>query len=123
MSSWAVDVSPEASTPVEVPPEAKAQYSRSSLDDYKIARFLIRSILLPTDVQAMDNKGGAFRVHDSYDSLLQLPHCLDHFSNAMHESWCISKEAKEKAIQANRRADDAKLSKLKVEEDLKKEVK
>ncbi|KAG1330661.1 hypothetical protein COCNU_02G006290 [Cocos nucifera] len=41
----------------------------------------------------------------------------------MHEARHISKEAEEKANQVNRRADDAKLSKLKVEEELKKKVK
>ncbi|KAG1353995.1 hypothetical protein COCNU_07G001070 [Cocos nucifera] len=123
MSSQATDMSPKTLTPTEVPLKAEAQDSRSSLSDYRIARSLIRSILLPTNVQAMDDKGDAFQVHDSYDSLLWLAHHLDHFSNVMHEARCILKEAEEKTNHAIKRADDAELSKLKAKEELKKQVK
>ncbi|KAG1363282.1 hypothetical protein COCNU_11G001090 [Cocos nucifera] len=108
---------------VEVPPSAEAQDNRSGLDDYWVARSLIQSILLPTDVETVDHEGGAFWVQDSYDFLLWLTHHLDHFSDAIREARRISKEAVEKANQANKRADDVELSKLKAEKELKKETK
>ncbi|KAG1347406.1 hypothetical protein COCNU_06G012360 [Cocos nucifera] len=98
---------------MEVPPSAGARDNKSGLDDYWIARSLIQSILLPADVKTMDCKGGAFR----------LAHHLDHFSDMIRKAWCISKEAEEKVYQANRRANDVELSKLKAEEELKKETK
>ncbi|KAG1361785.1 hypothetical protein COCNU_10G000040 [Cocos nucifera] len=101
MSSRMVDALPEASIPTEVPPEVEFRDSRSGLGDYRVARFLIQSTLLPADMETMDHEGGAFQVWNSYDFLL----------------W----EAEEKANQANRRADDAELSKLKAEE-LKRET-
>ena len=52
----------------------------------------------------------------------QLAHHLDHFSDAIREPQRILKEAEEKVNQANRRADDAEISKLKAEEELKREM-
>ena len=70
ISSLVADASPEASTPMEVPLEVKSRDSRSGLGDYWVARSLIQSILLPTDMETMDCEGGAFWVRDSYDFLL-----------------------------------------------------
>ncbi|KAG1364442.1 hypothetical protein COCNU_11G012690 [Cocos nucifera] len=53
---------------------------------------------------------------------MPLVHYLDHFAEAIWKARHISKEVEEKANQANRRTDDAELSKLKAEEKLKKEV-
>ncbi|KAG1331695.1 hypothetical protein COCNU_02G016630 [Cocos nucifera] len=106
---------------MEVPPGAKSWDSRSGLGDYQVARSLSQSILLSADMETMDRKSGTFQVRDSYDSLLRLTHHLDHFSDAIQKARRISKEAKEKANQANRRANDAELSKLKAEEELKRE--
>ena len=72
MSSQVADVSPEASTPMEVSPGAESWDNRSSLDNYWVAWFLIQSILLPANMETMDHEGGAFRVWDSYDSLLRV---------------------------------------------------
>ena len=83
MSSQAVDISLEASTPMEVPSGAGAQDNKSGLDDYQVARSLIQSILLPIDVETMDCEGGDFWVWDSYNSILRLsdnPLFLDLFS-------------------------------------------
>ena len=51
---------------------------------------------------------------------------MDHFAEVIREVRRLSKEAKEKFIQAIRRADDAQLSKLKAEDEnrsLKEKVK
>ena len=44
---------------------------------------------------------------------------MDYYAEAMREARHISKEANDKAGQASRRADDAHLAKLKVEEEVK----
>ncbi|KAG1335341.1 hypothetical protein COCNU_03G014600 [Cocos nucifera] len=53
---------------VEVPSDIEDK--RKDIGDYRIAHSLLKSIILPTDVQAFEEVGGAFRIQDSYDSLL-----------------------------------------------------
>ncbi|KAG1370930.1 hypothetical protein COCNU_16G000240 [Cocos nucifera] len=108
MSSHPADLSIEVSPLAGAPSNSEAQDNRKGIGDYRVDQSLNQSILLLADIKAMDNEG--------------LAHHLDHFKEAIQEARHISKEAKEKATQASRRADDAKLSKLKAEEKLKMEV-
>ena len=65
-------------------------------------------------------------IFNSIIFLLHLIHHVDHFAKVIREIRCLSKDAKEKAAQATRRADDAHLSRLKIEDEnrsLKEEVK
>ena len=72
MSSRVADASTKVSPSVGIPLKVEAQDNRKGIDDYQVAQSLIRSILLPVDVKAMDNEGGAFWVHNLYDFLLQV---------------------------------------------------
>ncbi|EHA8587624.1 hypothetical protein COCNU_scaffold002855G000010 [Cocos nucifera] len=86
-----------STTPGESIPQPSASSSKRSLD--------------------LQGGRGAFRIQDSYDSLLQLVHHMDHFAEVIREVQRLSKEAKEKIAQAHRRMDDAQLSHLKAEEE------
>ena len=45
---------------------------RNGIDNYRVAHSLLKSVILSADVQTFEEVGGAFRIHDSYDSLLQV---------------------------------------------------
>ncbi|XP_073101360.1 uncharacterized protein [Elaeis guineensis] len=115
MSSRSAGLPVEVSPSVEVLLDVEAPDARKAIDDYRLVRSLLRSVLLSIDVEAF-NSEGAFRIQDSWDFLLRLVYHFDHFSETVREAWRISREAEEKVGQANRRADDAQLSKLKAEE-------
>ncbi|KAG1366566.1 hypothetical protein COCNU_13G003560 [Cocos nucifera] len=73
---------------------------RKGLGDYRVTHSLLKSIILPTDIQT--------------------------FEEVIREVRCLSKEAEEKASHANRRVGDAQLSRLKAEDEtrsLRKRVK
>ena len=70
MSSCSADLSIETLPLVGVASDVEAQGSRKDIGNYRIVRTLLRSAIAPTDKEALDAEGGAFRVHDSYDSLL-----------------------------------------------------
>ncbi|KAG1370944.1 hypothetical protein COCNU_16G000380 [Cocos nucifera] len=106
---------PRSVSPIEVPLDTEDK--RKGIDDYRVAHSLLKSVLLPANIQAFEEAGGAFRIQDFYDSLLWLVHHVDHFAKVIREVQCLSKEAEEKAAHANRRADDAQLSRLKVEDE------
>ncbi|KAG1346631.1 hypothetical protein COCNU_06G004600 [Cocos nucifera] len=63
---------------------------RKGIGDYRVARSLLKSLV----------------------------HHVDHFAEIIREIRCLSKEAEEKAAQANRRTDDAQLSRLKAEDEI-----
>ncbi|KAG1367734.1 hypothetical protein COCNU_14G002020 [Cocos nucifera] len=94
------DVSGSVS-PIEV--SLDIEDKRKGVGDYRVIRSLLKSIILPTDVQTFE----------------KLVHHMDHFVEVIREVRHLSKEAEEKAVQANRRADDAQLSRLKVEDETK----
>ncbi|KAG1363919.1 hypothetical protein COCNU_11G007460 [Cocos nucifera] len=81
---------------------------RKDVGNYRIVRFLLKLIILPTDVLTFEEAGGVFRIQNSYDSLLRI---------LIREVRRLSKEAEEKATQTNRRTDDAQLSRLKDEDE------
>ncbi|KAG1369677.1 hypothetical protein COCNU_15G000430 [Cocos nucifera] len=87
--------------PVESVPRPSASFSKRSSDGLKIFIW-------------MSDHG--FDVSESVSSM-KLIHHVDHFAELIREVRCLSKEAKEKAVQANRRTDDAQLSRLKVEDE------
>ncbi|KAG1331931.1 hypothetical protein COCNU_02G019000 [Cocos nucifera] len=115
MSNRGPDV-PKSVSPMEVSLNIKDK--RKGLGNYRVARSLLKLVILLTDVQTFEEVGGAFRIQDSYDSLLRLVHHVDHFVEIIREVRRLSKKAKEKATYANRRMDDAQLSRLKVEDEI-----
>ncbi|KAG1347863.1 hypothetical protein COCNU_06G016920 [Cocos nucifera] len=115
MSDRRPDVS-ESIFSVEVPLDTKDK--RKGIGDYRVTHSLLKSVILPTDIQTFEEVEGAFRIQDSYDSLLRLIHHIDYFVEVIREVRHLSKEAEEKAVQANRRVDDAQLSWLKVEDEI-----
>ncbi|KAG1363319.1 hypothetical protein COCNU_11G001460 [Cocos nucifera] len=123
MSSHGPDVL-ESISPMEVPLDTEDK--RKGIGDYRVAHSLLKSVILPTDVQTFEEAGGAFCIQNSYDSLLWLIHHVNHFTEVIREVRHLSKKAEEKAAQANRRMDDAQLYWLKVEDEtrsLRKRVK
>ena len=69
MSDRGPDPSVDTS-PMQVASDTKDK--RKDIGDYRIAHSLLKSIIMPTDVQNFEEAGGAFRIQDSYDSLLQI---------------------------------------------------
>ncbi|KAG1335558.1 hypothetical protein COCNU_03G016770 [Cocos nucifera] len=109
---------------MEVP--SNTENKRKGVGDYRVIHSLLKSVILPIDVQIFEEAGGVFHIQDSYDSLLRLIHHVDHFVEVIKEVRRLSKKAEEKAAQINRRVDDAQLSRLKAEDEtrsLKKRVK
>ncbi|KAG1347542.1 hypothetical protein COCNU_06G013710 [Cocos nucifera] len=94
MSDRGFDV-PGSVSPVEV--FLDTEDKRKDIGDYRVARSLLKSVILPTN----------------------LVHHMDHFIEVIREVRHLSKEAEEKAAQANRRTDDAQLSRLKAEDETK----
>ncbi|KAG1359140.1 hypothetical protein COCNU_08G005860 [Cocos nucifera] len=107
---------PESVSPVEV--SLDIEDKRKGLIDYRVVRSLLKSVILSTDVQTFEEVGGVFRIQNSYNSLLRLIHHVDHFIEVIREVRRLSKKVEEKAAHANRRADDAQLSRLKVEDEI-----
>ncbi|EHA8590325.1 hypothetical protein COCNU_scaffold017058G000020 [Cocos nucifera] len=101
---------------VEVPLDTEDK--RKGSGNYRVARSLLKSVILSVDIQTFEEAGVAFRIQDSFDSLLRLVYHVDHFIEVIREVQCLSKEAEEKAAQANRRANDTQLSRLKVEDEI-----
>ncbi|EHA8591340.1 hypothetical protein COCNU_scaffold044868G000010 [Cocos nucifera] len=85
---------------------------KKGTDDYRVARSLLKSIILPTDVQTFEEVVSAFPIQDSYDSLLRLVYYVDHFAEVIREVRRLSKKADEKAAQANQRADNARVESI-----------
>ncbi|KAG1359614.1 hypothetical protein COCNU_08G010600 [Cocos nucifera] len=115
---------PKSVSPMEV--FLDTEDKRKNAGDYRVIHSLLKSVILSTDVQIFEEVGGAFRIQDSYDSLLWLIHHVDYFVEVIREVRRLSKKVEEKAVQANRRMDDAQLSQLKAEDEirfLKKRVK
>ncbi|KAG1362327.1 hypothetical protein COCNU_10G005460 [Cocos nucifera] len=102
---------------VESVPQSSASSSRRSSGRSKISIRMFdcgpdvpksaSPIEVPSDTE--DKRKGVDDYH--------LIHCVDHFAKVIREVRYLSKEAKEKAIQANRRVDDAQLFRLKVEDE------
>ena len=72
MSFRPTDLLAEVSPRLPALPESEAHDDRSSFGDYWVTRDLLRAVMMLADVEALDAKGSAFRVKDSYDSLLQV---------------------------------------------------
>ncbi|KAG1371694.1 hypothetical protein COCNU_16G007880 [Cocos nucifera] len=72
---------------------------RKGLSDYRVARSLLKSVILPTDIQTFEEVGGAFHIQDSYDSLFWLIHHVDHFVEIIREAKEESKSLKERVKQ------------------------
>ena len=70
MSSHLANVQIGTSPPVEVPSDIGIPETQTSINNYRVARSLLQSILLPADIEAFSVEGGAFRVQDSYNFVL-----------------------------------------------------
>ena len=74
--------------PMEVLSDVEASNTRKAIDDYWIIQSLLRSAILPTNVEAFIAEGGAFWIHDLWDSLLQVSDNLSLFLN-LFWSFCL----------------------------------
>ncbi|KAG1361791.1 hypothetical protein COCNU_10G000100 [Cocos nucifera] len=74
---------------------------RKGIDDYRVARSLLKLIILLADVSNFE----------------ELIHHVDHFVEVIRKVQRLSKEAEEKADQATRRVNDTQLSWLKAEDE------
>ena len=70
MSLRSADVQVGSSASMGASSGVEAQDTRMGINNFHVAHSLIKSILLPTDVEAFNAEGGAFRMHDAYDSIL-----------------------------------------------------
>ncbi|KAG1337720.1 hypothetical protein COCNU_04G000260 [Cocos nucifera] len=72
---------------------------RKGVDDYRVARSLLKLIILSTDVQTFEEVEDVFRIQDSYDSLLRLIHHVDHFAEVIREAEDEIRSLKERVKQ------------------------